>query len=71
MKEWIRKAHGRSMMVEKELDEIGRMVRPKKQSEDGVKSRKVGTGRGGRGRDRRMPRNVEEYLGGWVRLEVA
>jgi hypothetical protein len=39
-------------MVEKQIDEIGRMGRSKKQKEDGMKSRKVENGIGDVGRTR-------------------
>jgi hypothetical protein len=52
IEEWIPGAHGRSMMVEKETDEIGRVERSKKQREDGMKSRKVEDGIGNVGRTR-------------------
>jgi hypothetical protein len=44
------------MIVEKEIGEIGRMVRSKKQKEDGMKSRKVKDGIG----------NVERTRGIWM-----
>jgi hypothetical protein len=43
IKESIGKAHGKSTMVEKGIYEIGRLGRLRKQNEDGVNSRKVGT----------------------------
>jgi hypothetical protein len=52
------------MMVEKEIEEIGRMGKLRKQNEDDVKSRKVegGTRNVGRGRGRWMTgsKNVKE-----------
>jgi hypothetical protein len=42
--EWIEEAHGESMMVEKEIDKIGRMERPRKHNEGGVNSRKARPG---------------------------
>jgi hypothetical protein len=52
-----------SMMLEKEIDEIGRMGRSKKQNENVMKSKKVGDGIGHVGRTRGIwmteSRNVE------------
>jgi hypothetical protein len=44
IEECIRGARRGSIMVEKWIDEIARMERPRKQNEDGVKSMKVGDG---------------------------
>jgi DNA helicase TIP49 (TBP-interacting protein) len=44
--EWIRGAHGRLIMVEKEIGEIWRRGRSKKQKEDEMKSRMVEDGIG-------------------------
>jgi hypothetical protein len=35
IKEWIGKAHRRSMMVEKGISDVGRMGKLRKQNEDG------------------------------------
>jgi hypothetical protein len=64
IEEWIRKAHGRVIMIENEIHRIEQIGRSRKQNEDGVYSRKVEAGIEESCerwmRDRGMSMNIEE-----------
>jgi hypothetical protein len=78
IEELIGGARGRSMRVEKEIDETGQIARSRTLNEDGVKSRefeaRIGKGRGmsmndeeGSRRSKSVSRKVEERCGSAIK----
>jgi hypothetical protein len=59
------------MGVDKEIDEIRRMGKLRKQNEDGAKSKKIEDRIGGSGETAEVADGIAKCRSGWVRLKIA